>query len=78
MPCHDTGNEQNKENNKTPMKHCKGLCLCFHTAISKTPIIPYQVSFAAPQKDHAPRSFINDGATYWLTSPPQRPPKIIS
>lgn len=42
-PCH-----KQQENNKSPLKHCKGLCLCFHASINQTPILSDSTAFYVP------------------------------
>jgi len=72
MPCHE-GNEQ-----KTPTKHCDGVCLCLHVSINQIPILNDSSDLDVPiiQTD----KLINksDRVASMATAPPRRPPKHSS
>lgn len=72
MPCH-----QEKKKN-TPAKHCDGLCLCLHVAMSQTPIVTDNINLNVPAMSADRVISENDQITTQATAPPRRPPEYIS
>ena len=70
MPCHEKEDEQ-----KSPTKHCDGVCLCFHVSINQTPVLNTDSALNAPL-GHSERLLVkNERVASMATAPPQRPPK---
>lgn len=72
MPCH----EDKKQ--KSPTKHCDGVCLCFHVSINQTPIINNNIALYAPLGNTERLFDKNERVASTATAPPQRPPKTNS
>ena len=71
MPCHE---EQKEEKSK----YCEGICFCFHTSVSQTPIMNGSESLNIPMAFSENLRAENEKMVSLATSPPRRPPKIIS
>jgi hypothetical protein len=68
-PCHEQQDQQ-----KTA-KHCNGVCLCLHAAISQTPTLSDGVTFDKPLLK-TERVFKSQAdVASMATAPPKRPPK---
>lgn len=68
-PCHEQQGQQ-----KTA-KHCNGICLCLHAAISQTPTLSDGVSLNIPVIK-VDRVFTSQARVASMaTAPPKRPPK---
>ena len=74
MPCH--GEEESKEANQNPDKHCEGICLCLHASISQTPIVDSGVEYNLPIASKSTVGFSNDVMVSRTPIPPRRPPKL--
>ena len=72
MPCHEDSEQ------KSPAKHCDGLCLCLHVAMSQIPIVTYNINLKVPAVSADRVISENDQITTQATAPPRRPPKYIS
>jgi hypothetical protein len=72
MPCHDGGEQENTA------KHCDGLCLCAHAAISQTPILSDNLDLYVPISSTERLGAHNEPLTSMAATPPRRPPKHIS
>lgn len=73
MPCHEKQGEQ-----KSPTKHCDGVCLCFHASINQTPVLNNQTSLDMPLGQSERLASKNEHVASMVTAPPRRPPKFIS
>ena len=75
--CHDMDMQDQKETKDT-QSHCEGICLCQSVALSAH-ILPFdeQASTIFNVIDTV-RSFVNEDAPLNTTSPPYRPPILIS
>lgn len=72
MPCHE-----DKEQ-KSPTKHCDGVCLCLHVSINQTPVLYDQASLDMPLGQSERLVAKNERVASMATAPPQRPPKTNS
>ena len=71
MPCHAKQDKQ-----KSPTKHCEGICLCFHVSINQTPILNNQASLIIPLNQFERLTINNERIASMATAPPRRPPKV--
>ncbi len=75
MPCHE---KAEKKDTKDTTKHCDGVCLCLHVSISQTPIFSSSDSVTAPEIGYVSFFDSQNAVVSHKTSPPLRPPKLIS
>lgn len=73
MPCHEGGDEQ-----KSPVQHCDGLCLCLHASINQTPVLNDGFAFNAIMLHSERLSIENERVASMSSAPPRRPPKLNS
>lgn len=73
VPCHEKKDEQ-----KSPTKHCDGVCLCFHASINQTPVLNNQASLDMPLGQSERLIAKNEHVASLATAPPRRPPKSTS
>ena len=71
MPCHDNQNEQKNT-------YCEGFCLCVHASISQIPIMNSSESLNVPIAFSNRIAADNETMASRTSSPPRRPPKLIS
>mgnify|MGYP000300709219 CR=1 FL=1 len=72
MPCHE-----DKEQ-KSPTKHCDGVCLCLHVSINQTPVLNDQASLDVPLGQSERLNAANERVASMATAPLRRPPKSNS
>lgn len=72
MPCHD-----DKEQ-KSPNKHCDGVCLCIHVSIHQTPTLGKNSYLNIPIMKKQKLFNQDERAVSMSTAPPRRPPKTNS
>ncbi len=72
IPCHEDKEE------KSPTKHCDGVCLCLHASIHQTPILNDNSAINAPIINAARLFNKTDNPASMATAPPRRPPKTNS
>ena len=73
MPCHE------KQDQKGPLKHCDGICLCFHISVHQTPVLtPYDDYPDMPLTASERLIGQDDHVSSILMAPPHRPPKASS
>ena len=77
MPCHDAMKD-GQDKQKSPTKHCDGVCLCFHASINQTPVLNNQTSLDMPLGQSERLASKNEHVASMVTAPPRRPPKFIS
>ena len=70
MPCHGTQDEQQNT-------HCGGICLCLHVSVSQTPILDDK-ALTMPVSSSRSLVIENEVMASRATTPPRRPPKLIS
>lgn len=69
MLCHD------RDEQKSPIQHCDGICLCFHASLHQTPLLSGSKSCAAPMFATLRLAHENEHLVSIAMMPPRRPPK---
>ena len=77
MPCHESM-KGGQDEQKSPTKHCDGVCLCFHASINQTPVLNNSASLDIPSDQFERLITKNEHVASFATAPPRRPPKSTS